>query len=103
MITSIGAFLLTIGFSLFLFIIFYKFIDLIFWLMEGHWLNHMFYDFFDWIGITYWDTAFMTGWIGFDSLVYEYIILKSFAYGTSTLSGLLCGLGALIIFFNRHI
>ena len=100
-ISGIGGAIMFVGFLMILLILFYKFIDVIVWLMEGYWLNHKFYNFCDWIGLTYWDTAFMTGWVGLDSLIYEYIILQTFAKGTGNLALVFMGVGGLIAWITE--
>ena len=99
-ITPFGGFFLIIGFHLVGFVVVYKIVDLVFWLINGHWFGYKFYDFCDWIGLTYWNTAFMTGWVGLDSLIYEHIILKSFAYGTMTIAGVLCVIGLIFTYMG---
>ena len=98
-ITPLGGFILLIGFYLAGFVVVYKIVDLVFWLINGYWFGYQFYDFLGWIGFSF-DRDYITGLVGLDNLIVDHIILRSFAYGTMGIAGVLCIIGAIMIFIG---
>ena len=101
-VTQLGGFFILIGFSIAGFILLYKFVDLILWLIKGYWFGYQFYDFLYWIGFSL-DKDYITGWVGLDTLIVDHIILKSFAGGSMTISGLYCLIGGLCVFIGSKL
>ena len=97
-----GGFFILIGFYLAGFVIVYKIVDVVFWLINGHWFGYTFYHFLSWIGFSF-DNDYITGWVGLDNLIVDHIIFRSFAYGTMTISGVLCIIGVIFTFIGSQL
>ena len=98
----LGGFFILIAFYLAGFVIVYKIVDIVFWLINGHWFGYTVYHFLSWIGFSF-DSDYITGWVGLDNLIVEHIIFRSLAYGTMTISGVLCIIGLICTFIGSQL
>ncbi len=101
-VQHLGGFFILIGFYLAGFVIVYKIVDVVFWLINGHWFGYKFYHFLSWIGFSF-DNDYITGLVGLDNLIVDQIIFRSFAYGTMTISGVLCIIGLIFTFIGGQL